>query len=115
MADNTDSDVVKVIIHKEGDVALLFRQCVAFVAAATRVEYLPSTLDGVIHGILVAGSSGRATDAATLGVGLAGMRERMRQLGGSLSVRSSSRGTCVQARLAVVRAAGARPEPLASL
>ena len=67
------------------------------------------------HGILVAGSSGRATDAATLGVGLAGMRERMRQLGGSLSVRSSSRGTCVQARLAVVRAAGARPEPLASL
>jgi PAS domain S-box-containing protein len=67
------------------------------------------------HGILAAGSSGRATDAATLGVGLAGMRERMRQLGGSLSVRSSSRGTCVQARLAVVRAPGARPEPLASL
>lgn len=66
------------------------------------------------HGILVAGASGRATDAATLGVGLAGMRERMRQLGGTLSVRTGPLGTCVQARLPLTRAA-ARPDQLATL
>jgi PAS domain S-box-containing protein len=53
------------------------------------------------HGILVAGSSARMADAAALGVGLAGMRERMRQLGGALSVRTSTGGTCVQATLAL--------------
>jgi two-component system NarL family sensor kinase len=58
------------------------------------------------HGILVAGSSGKVTDAAKLGVGLAGMRERMRQLGGSLTVRTSARGTCVQAKLPLARASG---------
>ena len=57
------------------------------------------------HGILVAGSSGKVTDAAALGVGLAGMRERMRQLGGSLSVRTGPQGTCVQAKLPVTRTA----------
>ncbi len=67
------------------------------------------------HGILVAGASGRATDAAALGVGLAGMRERMRQLGGTLSVRTSPRGTCVQAKLSLARTAAARPDQLASL
>jgi PAS domain S-box-containing protein len=44
--------------------------------------------DGIVH-------------AAALGVGLAGMRERMRQLGGVLRVRSSAGGTCVQAALAL--------------
>jgi PAS domain S-box-containing protein len=55
------------------------------------------------HGILVAGSSGKVTDAAALGVGLAGMRERMRQLGGALSVRTGPDGTCIQARLPLSR------------
>ncbi len=45
------------------------------------------------------------TDTAALGVGLAGMRERMRQLGGSLSVRTGPHGTCVQAKLPVTRTA----------
>lgn len=37
---------------------------------------------------------------ASLGVGLAGMRERMRQLGGGLSVSSSSAGTVIAAHIA---------------
>jgi PAS domain S-box-containing protein len=58
------------------------------------------------HGILVAGASGKVTEAAALGVGLAGMRERMRQLGGSLTVRTGPSGTCVQAKLPLARASG---------
>jgi PAS domain S-box-containing protein len=50
------------------------------------------------HGISADGASGTVTDAATLGVGLAGMRERMRQLGGALSLRSGVQGTCVRPR-----------------
>jgi PAS domain S-box-containing protein len=67
------------------------------------------------HGIFAGGASGRVTDAATLGVGLAGMRERMRQLGGALHVRSSARGTCVRATLTLSSTAGARTDQTASL
>jgi len=72
-------------------------------------------VDDAGHGILVSGSSGRVMEAAALGVGLAGMRERMRQLGGALCVRTSARGTCVQARLALSSGGGARTEQFASL
>jgi signal transduction histidine kinase len=67
------------------------------------------------HGILVGGSSGKVEDAGALGVGLAGMRERMRQLGGALGLRTGARGTCVQARLPMTRTADARTDQLASL
>jgi signal transduction histidine kinase len=50
----------------------------------------PEKLDGVTNG-------------GTPGVGIGGMRERMRQLGGSLVLQSSQRGTTVEARLPMTR------------
>jgi PAS domain S-box-containing protein len=41
----------------------------------------------------------RAQNAASVGVGIAGMRERLSQLGGTLELHSSPRGTVVRARL----------------
>ncbi len=39
------------------------------------------------------------TEAGTPGVGIRGMRERMRQLGGNLEIRSDEHGTTIEARL----------------
>ena len=50
----------------------------------------PEKLDGVTNG-------------GAPGVGIGGMRERMRQLGGSLLLESSQRGTTVEARLPMVQ------------
>jgi PAS domain S-box-containing protein len=51
------------------------------------------------RGILAGSGTGPVDEAGALGVGLAGMRERMRQLGGTLSVFSSPTGTTVRAEL----------------
>ena len=64
------------------------------------------------RGILGA-SSGPVEDATALGVGLAGMRERMRQLGGRLSVSSSPTGTAVRAELKSVALASRRASRMA--
>jgi signal transduction histidine kinase len=40
-----------------------------------------------------------AVDGGALGVGIAGMRERMKQLGGELEIRSGAQGTTVRALL----------------
>ena len=42
------------------------------------------------------------TAPGTPGVGIRGMRERLRQLGGSLDISSNSKGTVVVARLPIV-------------
>jgi signal transduction histidine kinase len=43
----------------------------------------------------------QAVDRAALGVGIAGMRERMKQLGGELEIRSGPQGTTVRALLPI--------------
>jgi signal transduction histidine kinase len=44
----------------------------------------------------IAGTDGQPTD---LGVGVMGMRERMQELGGQLSIKSGPKGTTVRATL----------------
>ena len=46
-----------------------------------------------------AGDAETPGSTPSLGVGLAGMRERMRQIGGTLSVESTSQGTRVRSTL----------------
>jgi two-component system NarL family sensor kinase len=54
--------------------------------------------------------SGNVPDPIMRGVGLGGMRERLRQLGGQLTILSSPTGTCVRATVPVPRTATAAPE-----
>ena len=48
----------------------------------------------------------------TVGVGLRGMRERVRQLGGNLEIRSNGHGTIVTARLPPIESPTKRDEPV---
>jgi len=61
-------------------------------------------------GIPEAFNSGNMPDPIMRGVGLGGMRERLRQLGGQLAILSSPNGTCIRATVAVPRAATTAPE-----
>jgi two-component system, NarL family, sensor kinase len=64
-------------------------------------------------GIPEAFDSGNVPDPIMRGVGLGGMRERLRQLGGQLTILSSPSGTCVRATVPVPRfAATALGTPL---
>ena len=49
---------------------------------------------------------------ATAGVGLRGMRERVRQLGGNVEVRSNGKGTTVIARVPFTESPTDRDEPV---
>lgn len=49
------------------------------------------------NGAALEGASGGGAGAAELGVGIAGMRQRLRQLGGRLEIRSTSHGTTITA------------------
>ena len=62
-------------------------------------------------GIPEAFDSGTVPDPIMRGVGLGGMRERLRQLGGQLTILSSPDGTCVRATVPVPGTAFAAPEP----
>jgi two-component system NarL family sensor kinase len=51
------------------------------------------------HGIPLETVSAFHADIPTLGVGISGMRERIRELGGQMNIQSSEKGTMVEVRL----------------
>ena len=55
------------------------------------------------HGIPNASLEHIMSGGGGVGVGIAGMSERMEQLGGSLEITSSAQGTTVRARLPLVK------------
>ncbi len=61
-------------------------------------------------GIPEAFDSGDVPDPIMRGVGLGGMRERLRQLGGQLTILSSPNGTCVRATVPIPKTATTAPE-----
>jgi signal transduction histidine kinase len=61
------------------------------------------------RGILDDVSPGATPDVPHSGVGLASMRMRMRQLGGTLTIETSEQGTCVRARLPLPRSSASAP------
>jgi signal transduction histidine kinase len=65
------------------------------------------------HGIPPASLEPGSNVRSIVGVGIAGMRERMRQLGGRLEIESGDTGTCINATLPIGGADpfwGARPQ-----
>jgi hypothetical protein len=55
VSDDADVNAVKVIVGKVGNVPLIFRQRIAFIAAATGVKEFPAVLGRIINGVCVAG------------------------------------------------------------
>jgi PAS domain S-box-containing protein len=83
---------------------------------AVRLRAEPASLvleiEDAGHGIPAAGAADQDSSGSFVGVGVAGMRERIRQLGGTLIVESTSNGTLVRACIPLSRAAQAnRPAP----
>src|SRR5260370_13998524 len=55
VSDNTDADVMKIVVSEDRDVPLGIRQRMTFIAAGLSVEECPTGLGGVVNGVLVAG------------------------------------------------------------
>ena len=55
MSEDTDANVVKVVIHEEGWVPLIVRQSVAEVATGLGVEQFPTAFGRVADGVCVSG------------------------------------------------------------
>ena len=64
-------------------------------------EFVELEIEDAGRGLTPAGSARQDLSRFSLGVGLAGMRERIFQIGGTFSVESSGEGTRVRARLQV--------------
>src|SRR6185369_292807 len=54
VSNNADADVVKILVHEVGEVALFFRQGMTFVATGFGVEEIPASLGGVVDCVLFA-------------------------------------------------------------
>ncbi|MGB6307846.1 MAG: PAS domain S-box protein [Steroidobacteraceae bacterium] len=70
-------------------------------AIRLKVQSNSVTLEVEDAGCGMARTAGADLDAPSLGVGLAGMRERIRQIGGTFSVESTGTGTRVRATIAI--------------
>jgi len=67
------------------------------------IDYVEFNIIDRIDGLLQSsGQQEEMTALGTPGVGIRGMRERLRQLGGSLDINSNGKGTVVVARLPIV-------------
>jgi hypothetical protein len=55
MADDSDADIVEVVVGKDRDVALIVGQSVAQIAARLGVERIPSALGRIADRVLIAG------------------------------------------------------------
>src|SRR5208283_2358744 len=53
VSDDSNANVVKVVVCEVGGVPLFFRQCMAFVAASFGVEQFPASLGGLTDCVLV--------------------------------------------------------------
>ncbi|HUB76788.1 MAG TPA: GAF domain-containing protein [Solirubrobacteraceae bacterium] len=83
-------------------------------AAAKRVTLTLTLADGALEVVIADDGHGFATDAKSGGFGLAGMRERVGAVGGSLTVASSEAGTTLTALVPLAQSGALAAAPAAS-
>ncbi len=111
---NLSSDLGRLPRELETTIFRIVQECLTNIhrhsASATASIRISRNSDGVSvevrdHGKGISNSSRNASSPVTPGVGIQGMRERVRQLGGHLKIRSGTNGTTVSAILPVATAA----------